>query len=71
MPLTIQYLSVPVICIMAGRIGSIETYNKAEKDFETYCSRKKMCFLANKIVDDKKVAVFLTLAGTEVFLFGT
>ena len=55
MPLAIQYLSVPEIFSMTGRIGSFEPYNEAEEDFESYYSRIEMYLLANEIVDNKKV----------------
>ena len=66
MPLAIQYLSVPVPCRMAGRIGSIEPYNEAEDYFESFCSRIEMYFIANEIVDKKKIA-FFTLARPKNF----
>ena len=52
---------------MAGKIGSIDSYNEAEEDFDSYCSRISMYFLANDIKDEKKVAAFFTLAGPKVF----
>ena len=52
---------------MSGSIGSIEPYSEAEEDFESYCSRIEMYFLASKINDYKKVADFFTLAGPKVF----
>ena len=52
---------------MSGSIGSIEPYSEAEEDFESYCSRIEMYFLANEINYDKKVAAFYTLAGPKVF----
>ena len=67
MPLTRQYLSIPVICRMTGRIGFIEPYNGVEEDFETYCSRIEIYFLVNEIVDIKKFAAFFTLAGPKDF----
>ena len=63
----IQYLSVPEICKMAGRMGSIDPYSEAEEDCESYCSRIEMYFLANEINDDKKVTAFYTLVGPKVF----
>ena len=63
----LYYLSLLLFGKMAGKIGSIEPYNEAEEDFESYCSRIEMFFLANDIANDKKVAAFFTLAGPKVF----
>ena len=55
------------VLVMAGKIGSIDPYNESEEDFDSYCSRVEMYFVANDVKDEKKVAAFLTLAGPKVF----
>ena len=52
---------------MSGKVGSIDPYNETEEDFDSYCSRVNMYFVANDIKDEKKVAAFFTLAGPKVF----
>ena len=52
---------------MASKVGSIEPYNEAEEDFDSYVSRIKMYFVANEIDDAIKVAAFFSLAGPKVF----
>ena len=48
-------------------ISTIGPFTTVEEDFETYCSRVELFFLANSIEDAKKVPAFLTLIGPKVF----
>ena len=52
---------------MAPTIGTINPFNESEEDFESYCSRVDLYFVANDVSDEKKVAFFLTLIGPKVF----
>ena len=52
---------------MSGKLGSIEPFNEAEEDFDTYVSQVKMYFVTNQVDDAIKVAAFFTLAGSKVF----
>ena len=50
---------------MSHTIGTIHAFNEF-KDFELYCSRIDLYFVANDVADAKKVASFLTLVGPKV-----
>ena len=52
---------------MAPTIGTINPFNESEEDFESYCSRVDLYFVANDVSNDKKVASFLTLIGPKGF----
>ena len=48
-------------------IGKISPYNENEEDFDSYCSRCDLYFIANDIADKKLVPAFLTLVGPKVY----
>ena len=50
-----------------SQIGQINPFDESIEDFDTYCSRVEFYFLANKIKDDQKKAVFVTLLGSRLF----
>ena len=52
---------------MPRTIGTINPFNEAEEDFDSYCSRVDLYFVANEIENEKKVASFLTLGGPKIF----
>ena len=52
---------------MSRTIGTIHAFNESEEEFESYCSRVDLYFVANDVKDEKKVASFLTLAGPKVY----
>ena len=52
---------------MSHTIGTIHAFNESEEEFESYCSRVDLYFVANDVKDEKKVACFLTLVGPKVY----
>ena len=42
-------------------IGNISEYKEGEEDFESYLERLEQWMAANRVADEKKVSVFLTL----------
>ena len=52
---------------MAFSIGNISEFNSNIEDFDTYCSRVDLYFVANDIKGDKIVPSFLTLIGPKVY----
>ena len=57
--------TILLILTMSGKLGSIEPFNEAEEDFDTYVSQVKMYFVTNQVDDAIKVAAFFTLAGSK------
>ena len=52
---------------MSRTIGTILAFNESEEEFESYCSRVDLYFVANDVKDEKKVVSFLTLVGPKVY----
>ena len=52
---------------MSRTIGTIHAFNESEEEFESYCSRVDLYFVAIDVKDEKKVASFLTLVGPKVY----
>ena len=52
---------------MAFSIGSIAHFDPNIEDFDTYCSRVDLYFVANNIKGDKVVPSFLTLIGPKTY----
>ena len=48
-------------------IGHMGPFTEKEEEFETYISRMELYFSANGITEDKKVPVFLTIAGSKIY----
>ena len=49
--------------------GSVGNFVESEETFESYVERMELYIDANGITDDKKVATFLTLAGSNTYQF--
>ena len=52
---------------MSRTIGTIHAFNEPEEEFESYCSRVDLYFVANDVASEKKVASFLILVGPKVY----
>ena len=52
---------------MAFSIGSIGNFDASIEDFESYCSRVDLYFIANNVTDKRVVPAFLTLVGPKVY----
>ena len=52
---------------MAFSIGSIGNFDASAEDFESYCSRVDLYFIANNVTDKRVVPAFLTLVGPKVY----
>ena len=52
---------------MSFGIGSIANFDANIEDFDTYCSRVDLYFVANEITGDKVVPSFLTLIGPKAY----
>ena len=52
---------------MAFSIGSIGNFDASVEDFESYCSRVDLYFIANNVTDKRVVPTFLTLVGPKVY----
>ena len=48
-------------------LGFMDAYDTDTDDWSTYVERLDLFFLANKIKDNKKVAVLLTVLGTKAY----
>ena len=48
-------------------IGGIEVFNENTTDFETYLERIEHLFEVNAVEPEKKVSLFITLAGPQVY----
>ena len=47
--------------------GTIHAFNESEEEFESYCSRVDLYFVANDVKDEKKIASLLTLVDSKVY----
>ena len=56
-----------ILLLIMATIGKIAPYNENEEEFDSYCSRCDLYFIANDIADAKLVPAFLTLVGPKVY----
>ena len=48
-------------------IGTLAEFNPEEQDIASYLEKVELFFIANNIAEEKKVAVFLTVAGQKTY----